>query len=100
MKHLGFYNMFITIPLVYLCGLSLAYKYPFQDPTLPIKERTDDLLSRLTLDEVQKQTQSGAPGIPRLGIEPYWYTTECLRGQKRFNSTAFPQALGLAASFR
>ena len=36
----------------------------------------------------------------RLGIKPYVWQTECLRGQMKTNATAFPQALGLAATFR
>lgn len=43
-----------------------------------------------------------APGIERLGIQPYNWNTECLRGDGEAPgwATAFPQALGLAASFR
>jgi len=41
-----------------------------------------------------------APAIPRLGISPYQFNTECLRGIVNLDTTAFPQALGLAASFR
>ncbi|KYO47973.1 MAP7 domain-containing protein 1 isoform A [Alligator mississippiensis] len=42
-----------------------------------------------------------APGIERLGIQPYNWNTECLRGDGEAPgwATAFPQALGLAASF-
>ena len=32
------------------------YKYPFQDPSLPWDQRVDDLVGRLTLDEIAKQT--------------------------------------------
>ncbi len=42
-----------------------------------------------------------APGIPRLGINPYPWGTECLRGDVDAGpATAFPQAVGLAATFR
>lgn len=43
-----------------------------------------------------------APPIPRLGIGPYNWNTECLRGDAEAPgwATAFPQALGLAATFR
>ncbi len=33
-----------------------SYKYPFQNPTLPWSVRVDDLVSRLTIDEVARQT--------------------------------------------
>lgn len=43
-----------------------------------------------------------APPVPRLGIGPYNWNTECLRGDAEAPgwATAFPQALGLAAAFR
>ncbi|XP_071992916.1 uncharacterized protein [Engystomops pustulosus] len=42
-----------------------------------------------------------APAIPHLGIKPYNWNTECLRGdaQAPGYATSYPQALGLAASF-
>ena len=79
-------------------------KYPFKDPSLPWDARVDDLISRLTLQEIAAQTMVVYPGyqppIPRLGIKPYVWDTECLHGQVHTNSTAFPQSLGLAATFR
>ena len=33
-----------------------SYKYPFQDPSLPWDQRVDDLVGRLTIDEIAKQT--------------------------------------------
>ena len=42
-----------------------------------------------------------APPIRRLGIRSYSWGTECLRGDVEAGpATAFPQALGLAATFR
>jgi beta-glucosidase-like glycosyl hydrolase len=42
-----------------------------------------------------------APAISRLGIDPWSWNTECLRGDGNSgNATAFPQAIGLAASWR
>ncbi|BFZ18972.1 hypothetical protein BsWGS_22010 [Bradybaena similaris] len=42
-----------------------------------------------------------APAIPRLGINQYDWTTECLHGAADYNgnATSFPQAIGLGASF-
>ncbi|KAH9492162.1 Beta-D-xylosidase 1 [Bulinus truncatus] len=83
--------------------------YPFQNTSLPWDERVDDLVSRLTLDEIQILMSRGgtgpgggpSPAIPRLGIGPYAWNTECLRGDVGApgNATAFPQAIGLAATF-
>ncbi|XP_069478717.1 uncharacterized protein [Ambystoma mexicanum] len=83
-------------------------EYPFRDPSLPWEERVEDLLNRLTLDEMILQMARGgvkkngpAPPIERLGIKPYSWNTECLRGDVEAPgwATSFPQALGLAASF-
>jgi len=80
--------------------------YPFNDYTLSWKERVNDLVSRLTIDEITDQMANGgrmtfAPGIPRLGISPYPWGSECLRGDVQAGpATSFPQALGLAATFR
>ncbi|KAK7108550.1 hypothetical protein V1264_016279 [Littorina saxatilis] len=83
--------------------------YPFRNVSLPWDVRVDDIVKRLTLEEMQLQMARGgagkiggpAPAISRLGIGPYEWDTECLRGDVRApdNATAFPQALGLAAAF-
>ena len=85
-----------------------AGDYPFQNTSLPWDERVDDLVGRLTLDELVLQVARGggpgngpAPAIGRLGISPYQWNTECLRGDvEAGNATSFPQALGLSAMFR
>lgn len=42
-----------------------------------------------------------APAIPRLNVGKYSWNTECLRGDAGAGeATAFPQSIGLAASFR
>ena len=81
--------------------------FPFWDHNLPIEERLDDLLKHLTLKEMVDQMANGggypdkpAPPIERLGIPPYNFDTECLRGIATMNSTSFPMPIGLAATFR
>lgn len=80
--------------------------YPFNDPTLSWDERVNDLVNRLTVEEMTLQIAMGgrsthAPGIDRLGIKPYPWGSECLRGDVDAGpATSFPQALGLAATFR
>ena len=76
------------------------YKYRFLDPDLPWNDRVDDLVGRLTLQEMVNQTMTGINGIDRLGIKPYVWSRECLRGHVGQFATAFPQSLGLAATFR
>ena len=43
----------------------------YLDPNLPVSERVQDLLSRLTLNEKLGQFTHSVDGIPRLGIAPY-----------------------------
>ncbi|KAK3700274.1 hypothetical protein RRG08_033552 [Elysia crispata] len=83
--------------------------YPFQNTSLPWDARVDDLVSRLSLQEIMVQMARGgageyttpAPAIPRLGIPPYVWNSNCHRGDQGAwgNATAFPQSIGIAATF-
>jgi beta-glucosidase len=70
------------------------------DPSLPIPDRVQDLLSRLTLEEKAGQVNHTARAIPRLGIAAYNFWSEGLHGVARNGrATVFPQAIGLAATW-
>jgi beta-glucosidase len=70
----------------------------FLDPDLPLDQRVEDLVSRLTLAEKAQQMQHAAPAIPRLGVPAYNWWNEGLHGVARAGiATVFPQAIGLAA---
>jgi beta-glucosidase len=72
----------------------------FRDPDLPIAERVDDLLSRLTIEEKIGQTMMASEEIPRLGIPRYDWWNEALHGVARNDiATVFPQAIALAATW-
>jgi beta-glucosidase len=72
--------------------------FPFQNPDLPLSDRVDDLVSRLSLQEKADQMLHEAPAIPRLGIPAYNWWNECIHGVARAGlATVFPQAIGLAA---
>ncbi len=77
------------------------YQYPFQNPSLPIEQRVNDLLSRLTLEEKVAQMMDVTPAIKRFGIPAYDWWSECLHGVARtkFKVTSYPQAIGMAATF-
>lgn len=77
-----------------------AQRYPFQDPGLPVDQRVEDLIGRMTLDEKVSQMMNNAPAIDRLGIPAYNWWNECLHGVARAGiATVFPQAIGMAATF-
>lgn len=67
-----------TLALIVLPLTIAAQKYPFQNPSLPIEERVEDLLSRMTLDEkiaiIHAQSKFSSPGVPRLGVPELWCT--------------------------
>lgn len=72
----------------------------YQDPSLPLEQRINDLVSRMSLEEKVSQMQDVAPAIPRLGIPAYNWWNEGLHGVARAgNATVFPQAIGLAATW-
>ena len=73
---------------------------PYQDASLPIEQRVEDLVSRMTLEEKVLQMQHTAPAIPRLGIPSYDWWNEALHGVARAGyATVFPQAIGMAATW-
>ena len=74
--------------------------YPFQDTTLSINQRVDDLISRLTLDEKLGFLEHQNPAIDRLGIKPYSWWNEALHGIARNGiATVYPMPIALAATF-
>lgn len=75
-------------------------KFPFQDHNLSVEERVSDLVSRLTLEEKVRLLVHSAEGVPRLGIDTYYYGNEALHGVVRpGNFTVFPQAIALASTW-
>jgi len=72
----------------------------YLDPSLPLEQRVNDLVSRMTLEEKVSQMQDVAAAVPRLGIPAYNWWNEGLHGVARAgNATVFPQAIGLAATW-
>ena len=75
-------------------------KYPYQDSTLSAKERAENLLSLLTLDEKLGQLHMKNKPIPRFGIPGYHWWNEALHGVARNGkATMFPQPIAIAATF-
>ncbi len=73
---------------------------PYKDPSLPIEQRVNDLVSRMTLEEKISQMMNGAAAIERLGVPEYEWWNEGLHGVARAGyATVFPLAIGLAATW-
>ena len=97
--------------VAFLLGLQLLVAqarsgplYPFEDTTLPWSNRTQDLVSRLTIEEIAKFSLAVYGKTPasaeRINVKPYRFLNECLRGIVGGNATAFPQSIGISATFR
>jgi beta-glucosidase len=97
-------KIFLQLVLIVFASSLFAqnkYDYPFRDPSLPIEQRVNDLVSRLTLEEKVSQMLNETPAIDRLGIPAYDWWNECLHGVARtsYHVTSYPQAIGMAATF-
>lgn len=89
----------LVIGLLTACQTKTA-DYPFRNPDLPVEERIEDLLGRLTPEEKIGQMMHQTPAIERLGIPPYDWWNEALHGVARAgHATVFPQAIAMAATF-
>ncbi len=72
----------------------------YLDPSRPVAERVQDLLSRLTLEEKIGQMRHTTQAIPRLNIPAYNFWSEALHGVVgNGRATVFPQAIGMAATW-
>ena len=79
---------------------ALSADMAFRNPALPIAQRVDDLIGRLTPEEKASQLVNQARAIPRLGIPAYDWWSEALHGVANNGFvTVFPEPVGLAASF-
>ena len=73
---------------------------PYLNPDLPMDQRVDDLIGRMTLEEKASQMVDAASDLPQLNVPKYGWWSEALHGVARAGkATIFPQAIGMAATF-
>ncbi len=94
----------MPLRLLLLAGLvtlsAQAKPEPFRDTDLPMEQRVEDLLGRLTLEEKAAVLDHRAPTIERFGlVEDHW--NQCLHGVSWDGgpTTLFPIPTGLAATW-
>ncbi|RYY22074.1 MAG: glycosyl hydrolase, partial [Chitinophagaceae bacterium] len=75
--------------------------YPMWNHQLPMEQRVNDVVNRLTLEEKVWQMLNATPAIPRLGILAFDWWNETLHGVARtpFKVTSYPQAIAMAATW-
>src|SRR6188474_524669 len=94
--------LFSVLSVISFGAAAQDYKsFPMWDPSLPMEQRVNDVVSRLTLEEKVKQMLNATPAVPRLGILAYDWWNETLHGVARtpFKVTSYPQAIGMAATW-
>jgi len=91
----------LLFSLILVCLICVAHAQSvYLDPSKPLDDRVNDLVSKLTLDEKVHQMMNTSPAIPRLGISAYDWWNEALHGIARSGvATVFPQAIAFGATF-
>ncbi len=76
--------------------------FPFEDHSIPLQERINDLISRMTLEEKISFLPSGHPAVERLGLAAFRLGGEGAHGvvmRDGSTATVFPQPLGLSMTW-
>jgi beta-glucosidase len=103
-KHLA--TLLCLLSFGFVPALAQQSRYPFNDPSLPMEKRIDNLLSLMTIDE-KVNCLSTNTGVPRLGVMNYG-SSEGIHGVvqregrgKRLpiTTTQFPQPPGMGESW-
>ena len=97
-------NRCLALLLAACATLAVRAAEPFQDPTLPLEKRVENLVSLLTLDEKIAMLGQVQPAIPRLNIKAFTNFTEGLHGLGwarggNLTATQFPQSVGLGETW-
>ena len=89
------------ISLVFiLSGFNVKAQSDWQNTSLSVDVRVNDLISQMTLAEKISQLGNQSSAITRLGIPSYDYWNEALHGVARSGlATSFPQAIALSSTW-
>jgi beta-glucosidase len=102
--------VFALVPLIASLAWTQQYQYPFQDPSLPIEARVDNILLLMSAEE-KISALSTTPDVPRLGIRGSGHIEGLHgvayggpggwegRGLKPLPTTQFPQSVGLGETW-
>ena len=95
MRHIFLYA-FAFLFISDYCSAQPTYK----NSNLSARERAEDLVKWLTLEEKVALMMDNSQPVERLGIKPYNWWSEALHGVARSGlATVFPQPIGMAAVF-
>ena len=90
----------ILFASLFIAGVSAFAQPAYLDKNLSPRERAEDLVSRLTIEEKVPLLMFESPAVERLGIKKYNWWNEALHGVGRHgNATVFPMPISMAASF-
>jgi beta-glucosidase len=102
--------VFALVPLIASLAWTQQYQYPFQDPSLAIEARVDNILLLMSAEE-KISALSTTPDVPRLGIRGSGHIEGLHgvayggpggwegRGLKPLPTTQFPQSVGLGETW-
>jgi len=87
-KHVAM--LFCLLVFGFAPGLAQQSRYPFNDPSLRMETRIDNLLSLMTIDE-KINCLGISTGVPRLGVPNFGFS-EGIHGvvQRQSNNTRMP----------
>jgi beta-glucosidase len=89
-----------SIPAACIAAAQTAPQPSYLDTSLPAEQRAADLVRRMSIEEKASQLVNQARAIPRLNVPAYDWWSEALHGVARNGfATAFPEPIGLAATF-
>ena len=93
MKQL-FLTLFTAAVCLTACGPKTTYKYPFQDPSLKMEKRIENLLTLLTPEEKIGLLMNKSISVDSLGIPAYNWWSEACHGIRADGYTVYPQPIG------